>query len=185
MVIAVLAVLAGVFFAATGRGGELAYEHTDHTPLDLGPVSAADVAMLRPPTALLGYNVQVTNQALDHIARAIRDRDVTIAYLRQQLEDLASRNPAGLALPLAAEIPAEQERTQPAHPAEAAEPAEAHQVPAEATEPSQALPAPEEAPAPEARAWPETQGPQGSYDTHDWWAEQEKAAREEAEEQGW
>ena len=26
----------------------------------------------------------------------------------------------------------------------------------------------------------ETQGPQGAFDTHDWWAEQEEAAREEA-----
>jgi hypothetical protein len=85
MIIAVVAVLAGVFYAATGRGGELAYEHADHAPLDLGPVSAADVAMLRPPTALWGYNMQVTDEALDRIARAMRDRDVTIAYLRQQL----------------------------------------------------------------------------------------------------
>ncbi len=85
MIIAAVAVLVGVFYAATGRGGELAYEHADHAPLDLGPVSAADVAMLRPPTALWGYNMQVTDEALERIARAMRDRDVTIAYLRQQL----------------------------------------------------------------------------------------------------
>jgi len=85
MIIAVVAVLVGVFYAATGRGGELAYEHADHAPLDLGPVSAADVATLRPPTALWGYNMQVTDEALERIARAMRDRDVTIAYLRQQL----------------------------------------------------------------------------------------------------
>jgi hypothetical protein len=71
MIIAAVAVLVGVFYAATGRGGEL--------------VSAADVAMLRPPTALWGYNMQVTDEALERIARAMRDRDVTIAYLRQQL----------------------------------------------------------------------------------------------------
>jgi hypothetical protein len=85
MIIAAVAVLVGVFYAATGRGGELAYEHADHAPLDLGQVSAADVAMLRPPTALWGYNMQVTDEALERIARAMRDRDVTIAYLRQQL----------------------------------------------------------------------------------------------------
>jgi hypothetical protein len=85
MIIAAVAVLVGVFYAATGRGGELAYEHADHAPLDLGSVSAADVAMLRPPTALWGYNMQVTDEALERIARAMRDRDVTIAYLRQQL----------------------------------------------------------------------------------------------------
>jgi hypothetical protein len=87
MVLAVIVILVGVFFAATGRGGELSYEHADSAPLDLGPVSAADVALLRPPTALWGYNVQVTDEALDVIARAMRERDVTIAYLRQQLAE--------------------------------------------------------------------------------------------------
>jgi hypothetical protein len=95
-VIAVLAVLVGVFYAATGRGGELAYEQTDHAPLDLGPVSAPDIALLRPPTALWGYNMQVTDEALDHIARAVRDRDITIAYLQ---EELANREPKDLNAP--------------------------------------------------------------------------------------
>jgi hypothetical protein len=83
--IAIVAVLVAIFFAATGRGGEMAYEHADHAPLDLGPVSSADVALLRPPTALWGYNMQVTDAALDQIAQAMRDRDVTIAYLQEQL----------------------------------------------------------------------------------------------------
>src|SRR6266568_2176684 len=83
--ITIAAVLVGIFFAATGRGGELAYEHADHAPLDLGPVSAADIALLRPPTALWGYNMQVTDEALDRIARAMRERDVTIAYLQEQV----------------------------------------------------------------------------------------------------
>ena len=87
--ITIAAVLVGIFFAATGRGGELAYEHADHAPLDLGPVSAADIALLRPPTALWGYNMQVTDEALDRIARAMRERDVTIAYLQEQLATLA------------------------------------------------------------------------------------------------
>jgi hypothetical protein len=93
--LAIVAVLAGVFFAATGRGGELAYEHADHAPLDLGPVSAPDVALLRPPTALWGYNMHVTDEALDQIARAMRDRDVTIAHLQEQL---ANRNTGAPAL---------------------------------------------------------------------------------------
>jgi hypothetical protein len=97
MLLAVITVLAGVFFAATGRGGELSYEHADHAPLDLGPVSATDVALLRPPTALWGYNVQVTDEAFQHIARAMRDRDVTIAYLQQQLAD--QRLVSGMGLP--------------------------------------------------------------------------------------
>ena len=84
--IAIVVVLVAIFFAATGRGGEMAYEPADHAPLDLGPVSSADIALLRPPTALWGYNMQVTDAALDQIARAMRDRDVTIAYLQEQLE---------------------------------------------------------------------------------------------------
>ena len=83
--IAIVVVLVGIFFAATGRGGEMAYEPADHAPLDLGPVSAADIALLRPPTAMWGYNMQVTDEALDQIARVVRERDITIAYLQEQL----------------------------------------------------------------------------------------------------
>jgi hypothetical protein len=92
MILVAVAILVGVFFVATGRGGELAYEHADHAPLDLGPVSATDVALLRPPTALWGYNMQVTDEALERIAQAVRDRDVTIAFLQQRLVDLTSQN---------------------------------------------------------------------------------------------
>ena len=88
--IAIVVVLVGIFFAATGRGGELSREPADHAPLDLGPVSAADVALLRPPTAMWGYNMQVTDEALDQIARAMRERDVTISYLQDQLAGYGS-----------------------------------------------------------------------------------------------
>ena len=97
MVLVVIVILVGVFFVATGRGGELAYEQADHAPLDLGPVSATDVALLRPPTALWGYNMQVTDEALERIAQAVRDRDVTIAFLQQRLADLTA--PAAPILP--------------------------------------------------------------------------------------
>lgn len=88
MILVAVAILVGVFVVATGRGGELAYERADSAPLDLGPVSATDVVLLRPPTALWGYNMQVTDEALEGIARAMRERDVRIAYLQQQLTDL-------------------------------------------------------------------------------------------------
>ena len=94
MILVAVVILVGVFFAATGRGGELAYEHPDYAPLDLGPVGATDVALLRPPTALWGYNVQVTDEALERIAQAIRDRDVTIAFLQQRLADLTAQTAA-------------------------------------------------------------------------------------------
>src|SRR5579864_2854281 len=85
MLLAVVAILVAVFFVATGRGGELSREHVDYAPLELGSVAASDIAMMRPPTAMWGYNVEVTDEALDRIARAMRDRDLEIAYLQQQL----------------------------------------------------------------------------------------------------
>ncbi len=85
MLLAIVAVLVAVFFVATGRGGELSTEHADYAPLELGSVSAADIAMMRPPTAMWGYNVDVTDEALDLIARAVRERDLEVAYLQEQL----------------------------------------------------------------------------------------------------
>ena len=94
LLLVIIAILVGVFFVAIGKGGELAYEQPDHAPLDLGLVSATDIALLRPPTALWGYNMQVTDEALDVIARALRDRDIEIAYLQRQLADLGQEVPA-------------------------------------------------------------------------------------------
>ena len=91
--IVALVVLGAVVYVATGRGGELSAEHPDYAPLDLGPVSATDVVLLRPPTALWGYNVQVTDVALERIAESIRARDVRIVALEQLVTDL-SQDPA-------------------------------------------------------------------------------------------
>ena len=91
--VGIIVILVGVFYVAIGRGGELAYEQADHAPLDLGPVSPTDVALLRPPTALWGYNMQVTDEALDRIARALRDRDVLIASLQRQVGDAGRDQP--------------------------------------------------------------------------------------------
>ena len=210
--ITIVAVLVGIFFAATGRGGELAYEHADHAPLDMGPVTAADVALLRPPTALWGYNMQVTDEALDQIARAMRERDLTIAYLQDQLASFESNRDDSYAeardahvrpaedAPLAPDLapfpltpgtpeltgdPAAPETPEAPPPADTSAPATAPPDP-EAPEPPQ----PSQALAPE-----EAHGPQGAFNAHDWWAEQKEAAREEdgrgddptgaAEEQGW
>ena len=265
--IAVVAVLVGVFFAATGRGGELAIEHADHAPLDLGPVSAADIALLRPPTTAWGYNMQVTDEALDHIARAMRDRDVTIARLRQQLlnrdlmepvvrpagapvtqadarrplevpGDLTAPQPFAVArgpsapqplatstdtdVPQPQAVPSDSEDTQTlsfrkppgilvasrsqdatlprraVQPPEVTQPGEVaqsdeitqpHQVtppgevaqPREATQPTEATPPPQ-ATQPTKINQPSdvTRGPQGSYDTHDWWAAEQGAAQQGA-----
>lgn len=90
MLIAILVVLVGIVAVAIGRGGELSEEQPDYAPLELGPVSATDVVLLRPPTALWGYSMQATDDALEQIAGAIRDRDVRIVALEQRIADLTS-----------------------------------------------------------------------------------------------
>jgi hypothetical protein len=87
LLLAAAVILAGVVSVAMGHGGEMAEFAMDYLPPDL--VSAADV-LLRPPSALWGYNVQVTDEALNRIAQAITERDVEIAVLRQQLAELRS-----------------------------------------------------------------------------------------------
>jgi hypothetical protein len=94
IVIAAIAIVAAVVFVAIGRGGELSVERTDYAPLELGPVSATDVVLLRPPTALWGYNVQATDEAFEQIAGSIRARDIRIVSLEQLVTDL-SREPIG------------------------------------------------------------------------------------------
>ena len=86
--VAVIVILAGVVVVASGRGGEMAPEYPDYPPIDLGPVSAADVALLRPPSAAWGYNMRVTDEALDTIARAVTERDIKISALQQEVSDL-------------------------------------------------------------------------------------------------
>jgi DNA-binding CsgD family transcriptional regulator len=88
MWIAILVVLTCVVAVAMGRGGQLSEESPDYAPLDMGPVTATDIVLLRPPTALWGYNVQVTDEALERIAVAIRERDVRIVALEQRIADL-------------------------------------------------------------------------------------------------
>lgn len=89
IVIAAIAVLAAMVFLITGRGGELSTERNDYLPLDLGPVSATDIALMRPPMGLWGYNVQVTDEAMEQIADAIKERDVRIVALEQLVTDLS------------------------------------------------------------------------------------------------
>jgi len=64
---------------------------SDSAPLRMEEMTAADVALLRPPLALWGYNVPATEEALGVIARAVTARDAEIATLRQELADLRAR----------------------------------------------------------------------------------------------
>jgi hypothetical protein len=92
LLIAAVVIVAAVAFVAVGRGGGMSAEHPDYAPLDLGPVSATDVVLLRPPSALWGYNMQATDEALERIAESVRERDVRIVALEQLVTDL-SRSP--------------------------------------------------------------------------------------------
>jgi hypothetical protein len=94
IVLAAIAIVVGVVFVAIGRGGELSVERSDYAPLELGPVSATDVVLLRPPTALWGYNVQATDEAFERIAESIRQRDVRIVALEQLVTDLGRESAA-------------------------------------------------------------------------------------------
>ena len=155
LIIVGLVILIAVVLVAAGRGGELSDERSDYAPLDLGPVSATDVALLRPPANAWGYNMQATDEALEQMAESIRQRDVRIVALEQLVTDL-SRDPA----PPSVSNPYIGSRRREALP-EATHPAQAA-LPAEATQPAQAAePEPEEGtwwPA-AAPSWPETTAP--------------------------
>jgi len=99
MVILVVVILVVVVLAARGRGDGLSVERNDYAPLDLGPVTATDVVLLRPPAGMWGYDMAATDDALEQIAESIRERDVRIVALEQLVTDL-SRDQAP-ALPLA------------------------------------------------------------------------------------
>jgi hypothetical protein len=163
MLIAAVVILVGIVLVANGRGGELSTERTDYAPLDLGPASATDIALLRPPTALWGYDMQATDEAMAQIAESVRERDVRIVALEQLVTDL-SREPAPPPLsspylgarhrrpaeiPPAARIPASAEIARAAEIAPAAETAPtAETAPAMETLPGmETAPAAETAPA--------------------------------------
>lgn len=93
--LAAAAILGCVVLAALGMGGEMAAFPSDSAPLRMDEVTPADVALLRPPLALWGYNVSATEEALGVIARAVTARDAEIATLRQELADMRARSGAG------------------------------------------------------------------------------------------
>jgi hypothetical protein len=84
----------GVVVVALGRGGEMAEFSADVRPLDTDIATAADVALLRPPLALWGYDKRSTDEALNLVARTVTERDVEIATLRRQIADMQSAQDA-------------------------------------------------------------------------------------------
>ncbi len=88
LLVAAVVILVGVVLASLGRAGEMADFPSDTPPIELDEVSATDVALLRPPMSLWGYNAQATEDALRVIARSVTERDVEIATLRRELAEL-------------------------------------------------------------------------------------------------
>jgi hypothetical protein len=115
LLIVAVAILCGVVVVAMGRGGELARQTADVRPLDGEIITAADVALLRPPAALWGYDMRSTDEALNMVARTVTERDVEIAILRRQIADLeaAASEPE---IPAKAPRPIQAPPTAPARP---------------------------------------------------------------------
>ncbi len=95
MLVAAIVIGVGVVVVAVGRGGEMTEFSADVRPLDADFATAADVALLRPPWALWGYDKRFTDQALNLVARTVTERDIEIGRLRRQIADLqrARENP--------------------------------------------------------------------------------------------
>ena len=62
LILASVVILVGVVAVAIGRGGEMAEFAGDYPPFDTDDLlTAADVALLRPPSALWGYSAAATD----------------------------------------------------------------------------------------------------------------------------
>ncbi|SEG42226.1 hypothetical protein SAMN04489712_105124 [Thermomonospora echinospora] len=94
LALAGLAVLAAVVVLAMGRGGELTEVHADHPPLRMPTgrrLTGTDVALLRLPHGIWGYQVDVTDEVLHRLAYALSERDARVAALEAQLAELHYR----------------------------------------------------------------------------------------------
>ena len=78
-------IVAGAVLAALGRAGEMAMFLPDAAVFQAGEMTAPDLAWVRPPLSLWGYNTAATDEALRVIARAMTARDAEIAALRRAL----------------------------------------------------------------------------------------------------
>lgn len=125
-----VAIVTGVAVVAMGRGGEMAKFIADVRPLDADIETAADVALLRPPAAMWGYDKRATDEALNAVAQTVTDRDVEIAALRRQLEDLEAGRPG-----------AQAPGSRPAAQAPKSHPAGRPDVPGQPASPGQIAPA--------------------------------------------
>jgi hypothetical protein len=88
MLLTAAAIIVGVLVVAIGRGGEMTTFPSDTSPVQAEVETAADIALLRPPWALWGYQMRATDEVFGRIAQSVTERDVEIATLRRQLAEL-------------------------------------------------------------------------------------------------
>lgn len=88
LLLAALAILAGVVAVAIGRGGELAMFRPDTQAQQAVLATAADVAAFRPPLAFFGYSAPATDDALQRITAVVAERDAEVAWLRDEVHRL-------------------------------------------------------------------------------------------------
>ncbi|MBB4937452.1 hypothetical protein FHR32_001757 [Streptosporangium album] len=95
LVLAAVAILAGVVVVAMGWGGELKEFAPDVPPLNLpesGQLGAADFMTLHLPVSLVGYHTHNVDETLNRVMNALSERDTRIAVLEQRVSELlASR----------------------------------------------------------------------------------------------
>ena len=94
LLLAAAAILGGVVAVAMGYGGELGLFRRDLPEYRFRLRSPDDVAALRLPIALLGYQERATGDALRQIARLLSERDAEIARLRDEVRLLSAEQAA-------------------------------------------------------------------------------------------
>ncbi|MFF0306657.1 hypothetical protein ACFYSC_04475 [Streptosporangium sp. NPDC004379] len=91
LALAAIAILAGVWAIATGRGDELGEFIPDIPPLGLpeaGQLGAVDLMALHLPVSLVGYHTESVDETLNRVAAALSERDTRIAVLEQRVSEL-------------------------------------------------------------------------------------------------
>ena len=88
---AAIAILVGVVVVAMGRGGEIVRFRRDLPMVPPRIRTAADVATLRLPLGLFGYDEPATNAALEVAARLLAEQDAEITRLRAELWRLTAQ----------------------------------------------------------------------------------------------
>jgi hypothetical protein len=90
---AAVAILAGVVAVAMGAGGELGISRRDLPVIPPRIRTASDLARLRLPLGLFGYQTESADEVLQVVAGHLAERDAEIARLRQEVQWLgAQRN---------------------------------------------------------------------------------------------